>query len=57
MVFDTSRVRFPTTTIITWQKYVAPMVMTDRQENLEANYLNFIKRKRLIQIVNCCIVH
>ncbi len=36
---------FPQQQLLPWQKYVGPMVMTDRQENLEANYLNFIKKK------------
>jgi UDP:flavonoid glycosyltransferase YjiC (YdhE family) len=36
---------FPQQQLLPWQKYVESMVMTDRQENLEANYLNFIKKK------------
>lgn len=36
---------FPEQQLLPWQRYVGPMVMTNRKENLEPTYLNFIKRK------------
>lgn len=36
---------FPEQQLLPWQQYVGPMVITNRQENLEPIYLNFIKRK------------
>ncbi len=36
---------FPEQQLLPWQRYVGPMIITDRQETLEPIYLNFIKRK------------